>query len=290
MSSRNDPWGVPGPTQHQVLHTLNQLGPATPSTIAEYIGIREGSVVAALSGMRNMFQRHWVAFAQCRSMDVYIITDAGRRALARGSPRLDDLRAQQERAAARQAELEQRAFNRERAKEREAQRRERRIAEGLAWREQVDRERYLYLKKWWDLDRLFEQLIPEFLSLQQRFEPTMSNQSIKYRKGARVLIEVEVVYDQPDTSAITMAIPNRSANPTQVVVPAKAIRNIVNQPLRPGDAVRVYNDENETYITGTLVGKVEGTDQLLVNAYHKAVDDKLPQLFEARHVRYDGAA
>lgn len=283
MSSRNDAWSVPGPIQHQVLHALNQLGPATPEQISQYIGVREGSVRAALSGMRTMFARHWIKFTGGRAMDTYEITDAGQRALCRAGPCMTAEDA-----------LETEIKRREARKRSQEERRLERIAEGLRWRAEIEErqahDRYTYLKRFWDSGQLFENLYEEFFSLQQRFEPTMSDQPIKYRRNARVLIEVEVPYDQPEGGPLCVAVPNRSNNPTQVTVPAKAIRDIVSQPLRPGDAVRVYNDEDETYITGTLVGKVEGTDQLLINTYHKAVDDKLPQLFEARHVRYDGAA
>ncbi|AKU43607.1 hypothetical protein CPT_Seuss81 [Caulobacter phage Seuss] len=231
-----------------------------------------------------MFQRHWIDFARGYAIDGYMITDAGRRALARAGPCM---------TAAELVETE--ARRREARKMSQKQRQLECIAEGQRWRaeieESVARDRYLYLKRWWDCGKLFDTLTEEFLSLQQRFDPNMCNQTIKYRQGARVLIEVTIPYDQvEDAKAVCVHVPNRSSNPTQVNVPAGALRQIISQPLRPGDPVRITNDTDETYISGTLIGRVEGSEFMLVNAYHKALDDKLPQMFETRHVRFDGAS
>ena len=69
--------GRPGPLQLQVLFALytRENGEASVDRLVEITGASDGSVVAALSGMRNCSGRHWVEGTRCG----YKITPKGRR-------------------------------------------------------------------------------------------------------------------------------------------------------------------------------------------------------------------
>lgn len=281
--ARND---KPGPLQRQILEQLARWGSQTPYALSKELGVSEGSITGALSGMRKMNDRQWVKWAKGPDWG-WEITPAGRNAIA-PCELMDPLK---QAAYKRYIYLKgwydsgqlfsnlHREFDRLR---------ELFEPDYKAQRQATKLEKYAFRYGH------TPQLCPAFLALSPTcarvyqemqdmpaYTPTPPNEPLRaIRPGSTVLIEARVLRTNNSAArrGFEIEIPTSEGNFLRVVSPDQ-IKQVTKQPLERGDKVRVTLDDRGTYVTGTYVGRVEGTPLAVINTYDQASDSLTDQVF-----------